>query len=190
MKLVHTVTGLVTKRAAILAVLIVVAVGAAVPVTPVSADDSTPPPPSGQRAGQQLEACLDRLGEWHSAQEQNLGRAADATQRIEDMIEKAQSLGIDTSEAEALLAQAVSLLAAADGHHDDASAILEAHKGSDGNGEVIDREQAGDTCRTGRDALANGRDSLQDLRGIGRDLRALARMWRQTYRQAPTPEAG
>jgi hypothetical protein len=173
-----------------LAALLATALIASVPFGPAFAEDGTPPPPHGERLDQQLETCLERLGEWRGVQETNLGRAAEAIDRIEEVLEKAEGLGIDVSEGKALLAEMVSLLATANQHHDQAAAILDAHSGYDGDGSVVDREQAGDTCRTGRDALANGRDALLDLRGLGRELRQLAREWRQGLLQAPASEGG
>jgi len=175
--------------AVMLAVLLAVTLVIATPVVPAFAEDESPPPPGGERLDQQLELCLERLVEWRGVQANNLERAAKALERIEQALEKAKSLGIDVSEGEALLAQMVSRLAAANDHHDQASAILNAHQGYDGDGSVLDREQAGDTCRTGRDALANARDSLLDMRQLAGELRQLAREWRQSHRQAPVPES-
>ena len=175
--------------AVMLAVLLALTLVLATPGVPAFAEDGTPPPPTGERLDQQLELCLDRLGEWRGVQANNLERAAQAVERIEQALDKAKSLGIDVSEGEALLAQMVSLLAAADDHHEQAGAILNAHQGYDGDGSVVDREQAGDTCRTGRDALANARDSLLDMRQLAGELSQLAREWRQSHRQAPVPES-
>lgn len=176
--------------AVVLIALLATLVIAGVPFRPASAEAGTPPPPSGERLDAQLEGCLDRLGEWRGVQENNLERAAEAIDRIEEILEKAEGLGIDVSEGKALLAEMGSLLATANQHHDQAAAILDAHQGYDGGGSVVDREQAGDTCRSGRDALANGRDALLDLRGLVRDLRQLVREWRQSLPQAPASEGG
>jgi siderophore synthetase component len=178
------------KRAILLAAWLAAGMLAALPLGAASAEDGTPPPPGGERLNQQLEVCLDRLGEWRGVQENNLERAAEAIDRIEQVLEKAEGLGIDVSEGKALLAEMVSLLATANQHHDQAAALLDAHPGYDADGSVVDREQAGDTCRTGRDALANGRDALLDLRGLVRDLRQLVRDWRQSFLQAPASEGG
>ena len=176
------------QGAMVLAVLLAMTLVVATPVVPAFAEEGTPPPPTGEQLDQQIELCVDRLGEWRSVQANNLERAAQAVERIEQALDKADSRGIDVSKGEALLAQMVSLLAAANDHHNRASAILDAHQGYDGDGSVVDREQAGDTCRTGRDALANARDSLLDMRRLAGELRQLAREWRQTYRQEPVPE--
>ena len=175
--------------AIMLTMLLAVTLVIATPVVPAFAEDGTPPPPTGERLDQQLEQCLERLGEWRGVQSNNLERAAQAIERIEQALDKAKSLGIDVSEGEALLAQMVSRLASANDHHDQASAILNAHQGYDGDGSVLDREQAGDTCRTGRDELANARDSLLDMRQLAGELRQLAREWRQSHRLAPVPES-
>lgn len=178
-----------TPGAVMLAVLLAATLVIATPVVPAFAEDGTPPPPTGERLDQQLEQCLERLGEWRGVQANNLERAGQANERIEQALDKAKSLGVDVSEGEALLAQMVSLLAAANDHHDRASAILNVHQGYDGDGSVLDREQAGDTCRTGRDALASARDSLLDMRQLAGELSQLAREWRQSHRQAPVPES-
>ncbi len=174
----------------VLAALLAVGLLVGVPLRPAFAEEATPPPPTGERLDQQLELCLDRLGEWNTVQQENLGRAAQAIERIEQALDTAKTRGIDVSQGEALLAQMVSLLSAANDQHDQANSILDAHPGYDGGGSVVDREQAGDTCRTGRDALANARDSLLDMRQLARELRQLAREWRQSYRPAPAPEGG
>jgi hypothetical protein len=178
------------KLTGILAVTMIVTGVVFMPFSQAYADDGTPPPPSGEQLDQKLQACLERLNEWYEVQEGNMEKAANAIDKIEAAIDKAQSLGIDTGQAEALLASARSQLAAAEDKHEVAGAILNAHAGFGSDGRVLDREQAGDTCRTGRDALANARDALRDMREIGRELRQIAREWRQTHRQAPVPEGG
>jgi len=178
------------SRAILLAALVAVGMLAALPLGAASAEEGTPPPPNGERLDQQLEVCLDRLGEWRGVQENNLERATEAIDRIEQILEKADELGIDVSEGKALLAEMASQLATAEQHHDRAAAILDAHTGYAADGSVEDRERAGDTCRTGRDALANGRDALLDLRGHVRDLRQLVRDWRKSLPQASASDGG
>jgi hypothetical protein len=169
----------------IAAAVLVMALGVALPAAPAFAEDGTPPPPGGERAEEQLERCLERLEDWHAVQGQNLDRAAQAIERIEQALEKAESRGMDVREGEALLAEMVSLLAKAENHHDEAGEILEVHAGYAGDGSVVDLEQAGDTCRMGRDAQANARDALLDMRQTGRELFKLARDWWQRHRQTP-----
>lgn len=176
--------------AVILAALLATVVLAGVPLSPAFADERTPPPPTGERLDHQLELCLERLGDWNDVQERNLEQAASAIDRVEQILAQAESLGMDVREGEALLAQMVSLLAAGEDHHEGAAAILQAHPGYDQDGSVVDREQAGDTCRTGRDALANGRDALLDMRPVVRNLRQLAREWRRSWLQAPAADGG
>jgi hypothetical protein len=174
----------------VLIALLAAGVIGSVPINPASAEEGTPPPPSGERLDQQLVVCRDRLEGWLGVQENNLERAAGAIDRIEQILEKAEEQGIDVGEARTLLAEMVSHLATARQHHDQAAAILEAHQGYDDDGSVVDRELAGDTCRTGRDALANGRDALLDLRGLGRELRLLVQDWRQSLLQPSASEGG
>jgi len=177
----------IRQRMHLLAAAALVAIIGAVPLTSALAEGETPPAPTGERLDQQLGRCIDRLHKWDDAQGNSLERAAQAVDRVEEALGKVEAEGIDVSEGEALLAQMVSLLAAASQHHDEAGAILDGHLGYDADGSVVNREQARDTCRTGRDALASAKDSLLDMRRVGRELRQLAREWRKDYRPTPAP---
>jgi hypothetical protein len=144
--------------------------------------------PSGERYGdkidERLETCFDKLNEWYEIQDGNIGKANSVISRIEEALAKAAELGIDTSAIEALMPGLYAAVDQAEAYHARAEQILSDHAGFNGSGKVKDRQQALETCKSGRDALASARDSLLSARGIVREIIELVKDRRNNY--APT----
>lgn len=152
-------------------------------VSPVYADEGTDPDTGkpGDRIDERLEACLEKLNEWYDIQDANIGRANKAIQRIETLITNASELGIDTSEIEARMPSLYAAVNQAEAYHARANEILSEHAGFNGGGKVKDRQQALETCKSARDALASARDALIEARDIVREIIEIAKDLRQNY---------
>jgi len=135
----------------------------------------------GGKIDERLEACYDKLNDWYEIQDTNLGKAHNALQRVEEALAKAGALGIDTSAIEALLPELYAANDQAEASHALADQILSEHAGFNGGGKVKDRQQALETCKSGRDALASARESLITAREIVREIIGLVRELRESY---------
>lgn len=124
-----------------------------------------------------LEQCFATAQEWYDIQDGNLDLAADILDQVADIVEQLQEHGYDTSQIEALLAEANALLPAARADHDQAAGILSAHAGFEG-GQVVDRQAAWETCRTAAQALDGARRTLLQIRSIGLEIRQIILSWR------------
>jgi hypothetical protein len=153
------------------------------------ADEGDDPIPErhGEKIDERLEACLEKLNEWYDVQDGNIGRANNTINRIEGLLAKAAELGLDTSAMEALMPGLYAAVDQAEAFHARAAEILTEHAGYNGGGKVKDREQALETCKSGRDALASARESLRSARAIVREIIELARELRNSY--VPSREA-
>lgn len=162
---------------------------AMVSVNPAYADEGDEPPTErhGERIDERLEACLERLNEWYDIQDANIGRANGAIDRVESALAKADELGIDTSAIRALMPSLYAAVDEAEAYHARAEQILTEHAGYNGSGKVKDREQALETCRSGREALSSARDSLLRAREIVKEIIDLVRAMRGDYVR---PDAG
>ncbi|MGD8633900.1 MAG: hypothetical protein PVF85_10045 [Anaerolineales bacterium] len=167
-------------------VLAVLMVSAFVSVGTASADDGVQPEPRhpGDRIDERLEALLEKLNEWYAIQDENLGKADNAIDRIEGVLAKAGELGIDTSEIQALMPGLYAAVGRAENAHSTAGEILDEHAGFNGGGKVKDRQQAIETLRSAREALRTAKDSLVEARGIVKDIIDLLKDLRRNY----TPE--
>ena len=161
-------------------VILAIAMSAFVPLGVASADEGVPPGGEGG-IDERLENCYARLQEWYEIQDNNIGRAQNLLDRIEELLVKADELGIDASEVEALLPSMIDALQQAEIAHAEADAILTEHAGFNESGKVTDREAALETCRSAHSALGEARDSLLQLREIAKAVRDLIREWRETY---------
>jgi hypothetical protein len=135
----------------------------------------------GDQLDERLEACLDRLNEWYEVQDANIGRAKSAIERIEDALARATEYGLDTSAIEALMPDLYAAVDQAEAYHARAEQILSEHAGYNGGGKVKDREQALETCKSGREALGSARDSLLRAREIVREIMFLVKDMRENY---------
>lgn len=147
------------------------------------ADDGVQPEPMhpGNRIDERLEALLGRLEEWYEVQDGNIGKANNAIDRIEDVLQKAEEHGIVTSEIEALMPGLYAAVGRAENTHATAGDILDEHAGFNGGGKVKDRQQAIETLRSARDALRSAKESLIEAKGIGQDIIEILKDLRRDY---------
>lgn len=157
------------------------ALGAAAPAL---AQQATPAAPDPERRDERLARLFEREQNWLEAQADHLARAAEAVDKTQAFIEKAQAEGKDTSGLEAALDDFRSRLAEAQAAHQAAEAILAAHPGFDDAGAVTDPQLARQTVV---DAGYELREAHFQLRQGERDLRHALREFRRANR--PTPVA-
>jgi len=141
-------------------------------------------PPYGEARGHdfaRLEEAFTRLNEWYSIQDANIGRANAAIARIEDVLARAEELGIDTSAIQALIPELYAAVDRAEASHAEAGRILSGHAGFNGNGKVTNWEQALETCRSARDSLSSAHDSLVQARNLVQEIIRLAQELRASY---------
>lgn len=171
--------------AALVAVLVATAI---VSVGPAFADEGVDPRVQARAAkiDERLEACFERQNEWYEFQEANITKAHNAIARIQDALARAAERGVDTSAMEAQLPGLYAAVDQAQVAHALADQILSEHAGFNGGGKVKDRQQALETCKSARDALASGRTSLQTARAIVGEIIQLVKELRGSY--GPTPE--
>ena len=152
-------------------------------VSTAYADDGVDP--NSEKRGGQLDERLEnfyaKLSEWYEIQDGNIGKAHNAIQRVEEVLAKAAEKGIDTSSIEALMPGLYAAVDQAGAYHARAGQILSEHAGFNGGGKVKDRQQALETCKSARDALASARDSLLEAREIVREIIDLAKGLRENY---------
>jgi hypothetical protein len=150
------------------------------------ADDGEQPDPGspGDRIDERLETFLERLNEWHAIQDENLGKANNAIDRVEELLAKAEDLGIDTSEIQALMPDLYAAVGRAGSAHDSAGEILDEHAGFNGGGKVKDRQQAIETLRSAYDSLESAKNSLLEARDIVQQIIEIAKELRQNYIRA------
>lgn len=157
----------------LLAVL-VAALGASFAVPAFAMDTDASP---GDEIDARLEECYNNAQEWYDIQDSNLALAADILDRAADIVEQLKEHDFDTSQIEALLAEANGLLPHAQADHDTAASILNTHAGFEG-GQVVDRWAAWETCRTAANSLDGARRTLLEIRSIGLEIRQILISWR------------
>ena len=162
------------------------------PAVPASAEDPTPG--QNRRWGAVfdrlkkvpnalLENALWRERNWLARQRRVLDRATETADRLQDLLEAAEQEGRDVAPLQALLELFRDRLDESQETHDAAAAILEAHKGFDADGQVMDRQEARDTVVEAYRALSEAHRLLvQAVRDLRRDLRD----WRREHRPRPT----
>lgn len=164
-----------------LAIVSVLLLSTAAGVATAHAEEIDEPGPqqAAGRIDERLEACLEKLNEWYDIQDENLGKADNAIDRVEELLERAQEHGIDVSEIEAMMPALYAAVGRAEAAHSQAEQILRQHAGFDGSGKVVDRQEALDTCRSAREALSSGKDALLEARDIVQEIIEIAKALRQ-----------
>ncbi|MGD2162547.1 MAG: hypothetical protein PVH60_11515 [Anaerolineales bacterium] len=166
--------------AALLAMLIL---SAFVGVDVAHADEGVTPDPGpySNRVDERLEAILEKLNEWYAIQDENLDKANNAIPRIEQLLEKAEQSGIDTSKIQALMPELYAAVGRAESSHATAGEILDEHTGFNGGGKVKDRQQALETLRSAHKSLESAKNSLLEARDIVEQIIEIAKDLRDNY---------
>ncbi|GAB4540868.1 MAG: hypothetical protein Kow0063_31180 [Anaerolineae bacterium] len=164
-----------------LAVLLVSSVLLAGAAPALAAGEGMPPQPeeTGQRGTVRLEFAYLRLQ--HVAQDQamHLSHAGEVADFIQGWIDELAANGQDVTALQSALDDFEAALAEAQGHYDQAKAILDQHAGFDDAGKVTDRQQAAETLRQAGRSLRDSRRTLQD--GVIALRRAIGD-WRRAHR--------
>jgi hypothetical protein len=159
-------------------------------VSTAYADDGEQPEPQhpGDLIDERLEVILEKLNEWYAIQDENLGKANKAIDRVEELLAKAEDFGIDTSEIQALMPDLYAAVGRAGSAHTAAGETLNEHAGFNGGGKVKDRQQAIETLRSAHSSLESAKNSLLEARDIVQQIIEIAKELRDNYVPAePAP---
>ncbi len=140
--------------------------------------DPTRTPKAGQQANQELAFTLQREQNWLGRQQLHLNQADQISTKAQNLIQKAQSKGIDVTDLNNALAAFNKQIAAAKTYHDQAASILSAKKGFDSNGKVTDPQAAHQTVLDARNAL---RQAHLDLSNAVVNLRLAIQNYRTNH---------
>jgi hypothetical protein len=152
------------------------------PVGTVYADDTTPTavPRNGVKgAGAQngyprLQDAYQREQKALSKQANHLTTANNAVGRVQDLISKGNSAGLDTSSLQSALSTFQSALSTAQTDHNNAAGVLSSHNGFDASGNVTDPTAALQTVTT---AAQDMKDAASALKGAGSTLSTAVKNW-------------
>ena len=163
--------------------------GLMVQTLPAAAQSSGPEGGARDRIKQMREGALERTYQrelnWLAAQEDHLNNARTLASKTREWLKKASEKGLDVSALESALDALEAAIAAAQGHHDQAAAVLNAHAGFDDAGKVTDPVAARETVANAHRALSDAHMTLQ--KGII-DFRQALRAWRDAHRPTPQPQ--
>jgi hypothetical protein len=107
-------------------------------------------------------------------QANHLTTANNAVGRVQDLISKGNSAGLDTSALQSALATFQSALSTAQSDHNNAAGILSSHNGFDGSGNVTDASAA---LQTVTSAAQDMKDAASALAGAGSALATATKDW-------------
>jgi hypothetical protein len=136
---------------------------------------ATRAPRSGEQADQELTFTLQRERNWLQRQTLHLNQANALIQKTQEVLNKAQAKGVDTTELSNALEVFKTQVAASQVSHDQAASLLNAKNGFDANNAVVDRQAAHQTLLDARNALREAHLTLQ--KGT-LDLRSALQQWR------------
>jgi hypothetical protein len=173
-----------------IAVLSALVLSSFISVGTAYADEGEQPTPQkyGDQIDERLEALLEKLNEWYAVQDENIGKANNAIARIEELLEKAEQLGLDTSDIQVLMPNLYAAVGRAESAHAQAGEILDEHAGFNGGGKVKDRQEAVQTVRLAHASLESAKDSLLEARDIVQQIIEIAKELRDSY-VPPEPSA-
>jgi hypothetical protein len=172
-------------------VAVIAALGlAALPVTSAFAlgpgDETKPPVDATQPTDQQLENAWARLQRIYEREGNLMVRADQFSSRIQNLIDRLNGKGFDTSGIQAALDAFEADLKDAHPIYESAKGIISAHKGFDDNGRLADRDLATETIQSLHDKMKEVRDTLGEP---FKALREAIKAFREANRPAGTPAA-
>jgi methyl-accepting chemotaxis protein len=167
------------KKTALVA-LVTILMLAALPLTNAYAsrldDLAAPPVTTPQLSGERLERVWASLQRVFKRQGQVLDRADQMTERFQNLIDRMNENGKDTTALQAALDAFEEALKKVHPVYESARGILNSHQGLDADGKVTDREKAIET-------IQELRDKMQKVRGIigepGKALRESIQAFRE-----------
>lgn len=155
---------------------------------PAAAQSSGPEGGAREKINRMREGALERTYQrelnWLAAQEDHLNNARTLAEKARERTEQARQKGLDVSALERALDALDAAIAAAQGHHDRAAAVLNAHAGFDDAGKVTDPAAAKQTVEKAYRALSDAHLTLQ--KGVI-EFRQALRAWRDAHRPQPQP---
>jgi hypothetical protein len=167
--------------------LLVLAIGlAAIPAMNASAsglqDDSNPP--AGVKPDYaRLENAWARLQTAFQRQGSRLDKADELVVRAQNLINRAEAKGWDTSAVQAALDAFASVLPVGRAAHGEGNSIIANHTGFAGNGKVVDRTKALETVKSLAQVL---KDTRTALNGTGKALLEAIKTFRIAHRPIPS----
>jgi hypothetical protein len=141
-------------------------------------DEGSPPVP-GIGSHERLERAWLRLKEVYGHQADRLSRASEVIEKVQLLIAKAEEKGLDSSLVQAALEAFTAHIPRAQEIHTQGSAILAAHAGFDGSGEVTDPAAARETVSNLAQVVKDAHDAME---GTGISLREAIRALRELVR--------
>ncbi len=116
-------------------------------------------PASSVKAQENVEEALTSAYKfeqnWLSKQQITMDKAAQASAKVQELIDKADASGLDVTALQNALSAFNSSMSGVNAEHASAAGILSAHAGFDASGNVTDRQAARETVTTARRALGN-----------------------------------
>lgn len=171
----------------ILVALVAALALAALPVTSAYASgQNEPPAPSAegrQFSDERLERAWARMLQAYERQGQRLDRADEITERIQNLLDRMNDNGKDTTALQVALDAFEEALKNAHPIHESAKGIINSHRGFDADGKVTDREQAIETVK---ELGAKLREVRQIVGEPGKALREAIKAFRDAHRPADT----
>lgn len=113
---------------------------------------------------------------WLIKQQDNLNKTAAVVTNVQNLIDKANGKGKNTTALVNALATFQSQIATSQSSHDTAASILSTHSGFDANGNVIDRDAARLTVKSARQSLSDAHALLWQA---AHDLHQAVKEWRE-----------
>jgi len=133
-----------------------------------------------------MSKALAREQNWLNVQTQRLSNQNQIADKVQNLIDKAQSAGRDVTDLQAALNTFTSQIATAQTSHQNAANILSAHNGFDGSGNVTDSVAARQTLQAARQALLDAHNMIHQALV---DLQKAVKAWRQANPAPAAPTA-
>jgi uncharacterized protein len=177
---------LLFKRSLLVALVAALAL-AALPLTSAYAsgvsDPTDPPADQSRFSGERLEWAWARLQRVYERQGRVLDRAEQMAEKIQNLIDRLNDNGKDTTALQAALDTYVQALKDAHPIYESAKGIISSHQGFDADGKVTDREKAAETVKE----LGGKIKEVRQLIGEpGKALREAIKAFREANRPADT----
>lgn len=149
------------------------------------AEPTDPPAAQAQVSNERIEQVWARLKNAYERQGQFLDRADEMTAKIQDLLDRMNENGKDTTSLQAVLDTYKDALKDAHPVYESAKGVINSHKGFDADGKVTDREQAIETLK---ELGAKMKEIRQSVVEPGKALREAIKAYREARR--PVTESG
>jgi shikimate 5-dehydrogenase len=170
------------KKFALIVPVLVIGL-AALPSTEIAAA-TLQDPPSLPANSTRLEKVWVRMQTVYHRQDDRLAKTNDLVARVQNLIDKTNQKGWDTSTIQAKLDAFASVIPAVQVAHDPGAAIIASHNGFDANGKVVDRSTAVATVKFLGQVV---KDTRAAMNGTGQELRQAIKAFRNAHKPAVAP---